>query len=49
MHKRRYLLQPIAIELFSADGRNHLLALPRKLRNKVFNRYNLKEILYINL
>lgn len=38
VHKRRYLLQPIAIELFSADGRNHLLALPRKLRNKVFNR-----------
>lgn len=38
VHKRRYLLQPIAMELFSADGRNHLLALPRKLRNKVFNR-----------
>ncbi|XP_025205063.1 WD repeat and FYVE domain-containing protein 3 [Melanaphis sacchari] len=39
VHKRRYLLQPIAIELFSADGRNHLLALPKKLRNKVFNRF----------
>ncbi|XP_050428058.1 WD repeat and FYVE domain-containing protein 3 [Adelges cooleyi] len=39
VHKRRYLLQPIAVELFSADGRNHLLALPRKLRNKVFNRF----------
>ncbi|XP_050525205.1 WD repeat and FYVE domain-containing protein 3 isoform X2 [Daktulosphaira vitifoliae] len=39
VHKRRYLLQPIALELFSADGRNHLLALPRKLRNKVFNRF----------
>ncbi|KAK7508020.1 hypothetical protein BaRGS_00000985, partial [Batillaria attramentaria] len=36
VHKRRYLLQPIAIEVFSGDGRNHLLAFPRKIRNKVF-------------
>jgi hypothetical protein len=38
VHKRRYLLQPIAIEIFSADGRNFLLAFPRKIRNKVFDR-----------
>ena len=25
VHKRRYLLQPIALEIFSNDGRNHLL------------------------
>lgn len=36
VHKRRYLLQPIAVEVFSADGRNYLLSFPRKLRNKVF-------------
>ena len=39
VHKRRYLLQPIAIEVFSADGRNFLLAFPRKVRNKVYARY----------
>ncbi|XP_071507653.1 WD repeat and FYVE domain-containing protein 3-like [Diadema antillarum] len=38
--KRRYLLQPIAIEVFSSDGRNHLLAFPRKVRNKVYQRFN---------
>ncbi|PIK52861.1 putative WD repeat and FYVE domain-containing protein 3-like [Apostichopus japonicus] len=37
--KRRYLLQPIAIEVFSADGRNCLLAFPRKVHNKVFRRF----------
>jgi hypothetical protein len=36
---RRYLLQPIAIEVFSADGRNFLLSFPRKIRNKVANRF----------
>ena len=36
VHKRRYLLQPIAVEIFSADGRNFLLAFPRKVRNKVY-------------
>lgn len=36
VHKRRYLLQPIAVEVFSADGRNYLLALPPKCRNKVY-------------
>ncbi|ESO89055.1 hypothetical protein LOTGIDRAFT_154132 [Lottia gigantea] len=39
VHKRRYLLQPIAIEVFSTDGRNYLLALPRKTRNKVFAKF----------
>ncbi|KAK7077189.1 WD repeat and FYVE domain-containing protein 3 [Halocaridina rubra] len=38
VHQRRYLLQPIALEIFSSDGRNYLLALPRKLRNKVYQR-----------
>jgi WD repeat and FYVE domain-containing protein 3 len=35
VHKRRYLLQPIALEVFSGDGRNYLLSFPRKVRNKV--------------
>ncbi|XP_064637335.1 WD repeat and FYVE domain-containing protein 3-like isoform X3 [Lineus longissimus] len=39
VHKRRYLLQPIAIEVFSADGRNYLLAFPRKVRNKIHARF----------
>ncbi|KAI1708739.1 beige/BEACH domain-containing protein [Ditylenchus destructor] len=38
VHKRRYLLQPIAIEMFSADGRNYLLAFPRKIRDRVYNK-----------
>ncbi|XP_050700499.1 WD repeat and FYVE domain-containing protein 3-like isoform X2 [Eriocheir sinensis] len=38
VHQRRYLLQPIALEIFSSDGRNYLLALPRKLRNKTYQR-----------
>lgn len=39
VHKRRYLLQPISLEVFSADGRNYLLAFPRKIRNKVYARF----------
>ncbi|XP_046392591.1 WD repeat and FYVE domain-containing protein 3 isoform X2 [Ischnura elegans] len=39
VHKRRYLLQPIALEVFSGDGRNYLLAFPRKIRNKVYQRF----------
>ncbi|XP_064458168.1 WD repeat and FYVE domain-containing protein 3-like isoform X2 [Ornithodoros turicata] len=39
VHKRRYLLQPIALEVFSADGRNYLLVFPRKVRNKVYARF----------
>lgn len=38
VHKRRYLLQPIALEIFSGDGRNFLLSFPRKVRNKVYQR-----------
>jgi hypothetical protein len=38
VHKRRYLLQPIALEIFSQDGRNHLLAFPPNGRNKVYQR-----------
>ena len=37
--KRRYLLQPNALEVFSADGRNYLLAFPRKLRNRVHQKF----------
>ena len=39
VHKRRYLLQPIALEVFSCDGRNSLIVFPRKLRNKVYARF----------
>ncbi|GAB6019627.1 hypothetical protein CHUAL_001189 [Chamberlinius hualienensis] len=39
VHKRRYLLQPIALEVFSADGRNYLLAFTRGMRNKVYQRF----------
>lgn len=38
VHKRRYLLQPIALEIFSNDGRNYLLSFQRKVRNKVYQR-----------
>ncbi|VDN90901.1 unnamed protein product [Brugia pahangi] len=39
VHRRRYLLQPIAIEVFSADGRNYLLAFPRRMRNRVYQKF----------
>lgn len=39
VHKRRYLLQPIALEIFSMDGRNSLMVFPRHLRNKVYARF----------
>lgn len=39
VHKRRYLLQPMALEVFSGDGRNYLLSFPRKARNKVYQRF----------
>lgn len=35
VHNRRYLLQEIALEIFSNDGRNYLLVFNRKCRNKV--------------
>jgi hypothetical protein len=38
VHNRRYLLQEIAMEIFSNDGRNHLLVFPRKCRNKIYDR-----------
>jgi len=38
VHKRRYLLQPMALEVFSSDGRNYLLAFQRKVRNKVYQK-----------
>ena len=36
VHKRRYLLQQIAVEIFSSDGRNYLLVFKRKTRDKVY-------------
>ncbi|XP_078532420.1 WD repeat and FYVE domain-containing protein 3 isoform X3 [Lissotriton helveticus] len=39
VHKRRYLLEPIAIEVFSGDGRNYLLAFQKGVRNKVYQRF----------
>ncbi|CAG0910498.1 unnamed protein product [Cyprideis torosa] len=38
VHRRRYLLQGIALEVFNADGRNYLLAFPRGVRNKVYQK-----------
>jgi hypothetical protein len=40
--KRRYLLRPVALELFSTDGRNHLLVFEFLLREEVFRLLNLK-------
>ncbi|KAI5732691.1 hypothetical protein M8J76_003102 [Diaphorina citri] len=39
VHKRRYLLQPMALEVFSTDGRNTLLAFPIKMRNKIYSKF----------
>lgn len=33
------MLQPMALEVFSGDGRNYLLAFPRKQRNKVYQKF----------
>ena len=38
VHNRRYLLQEIAMEIFSNDGRNYLLVFQRKCRNKIYER-----------
>lgn len=38
VHKRRYLLQPISLEIFSIDGRNSLLVFTRKQRNKIYTK-----------
>ncbi|XP_031426548.1 WD repeat and FYVE domain-containing protein 3 isoform X2 [Clupea harengus] len=39
VHKRRYLLQPMAVEVFSGDGRNYLLSFQKGVRNKVYQRF----------
>ncbi|KAF5394789.1 hypothetical protein PHET_10214, partial [Paragonimus heterotremus] len=39
VHKRRYLLQPIAVEVFNADGRNFLLVFAKGLQSKVYQRF----------
>ena len=39
VHQRRYLLQPIAIEVFSKIGHNYLLAFQRQNRGKVYQKY----------
>ncbi|CAL8102436.1 unnamed protein product [Calicophoron daubneyi] len=39
VHKRRYLLQPIALEVFNADGRNFLLVFSKGLQSKVYQRF----------
>merc|ERR1719186_55454 len=38
VHKRRYLLQPIAVEVFSNNWQNYLLAFPKQSRNKVYQK-----------
>ena len=38
VHKRRYLLQNVGIEIFSADGRNYLFALKKSDRDKVITK-----------
>ncbi len=35
VHKRRYLLQPIAVEVFCTDGQNQFLAFSKSIRPKV--------------
>jgi hypothetical protein len=35
VHKRRYLLQPIAVEVFGSDGQNQFLAFSKTVRPKV--------------
>ena len=35
VHKRRYLLQPIAVEVFCSDGQNQFLAFAKSVRPKV--------------
>ncbi|XP_046865023.1 WD repeat and FYVE domain-containing protein 3-like isoform X2 [Xenia sp. Carnegie-2017] len=38
VQKRRYILQDTALEVFSNDGRNHLLVFPKSVRDKVYNK-----------
>ncbi|VDN17596.1 unnamed protein product [Dibothriocephalus latus] len=37
VHRRRYLLQQTALEVFNCDGCNFLLVFAKDLRNKVFD------------
>uniref|UniRef100_A0A8C4NGZ2 Uncharacterized protein n=1 Tax=Eptatretus burgeri TaxID=7764 RepID=A0A8C4NGZ2_EPTBU len=39
VHRWRYLLQPIAVEVFLSDGQTFMLAFSRGIRNKVFQRF----------
>uniref|UniRef100_A0AC35U5N7 DUF4704 domain-containing protein n=1 Tax=Rhabditophanes sp. KR3021 TaxID=114890 RepID=A0AC35U5N7_9BILA len=39
VHKRRYMLQPISIEVFCTSGENFLLALPKRTRNRVHQKF----------
>eukprot|EP00095_Tigriopus_kingsejongensis_P009945 maker-scaffold981_size73921-snap-gene-0.19 protein:Tk09945 transcript:maker-scaffold981_size73921-snap-gene-0.19-mRNA-1 annotation:"low quality protein: wd repeat and fyve domain-containing protein 3" len=39
VQKRRYLLQPIAVEVFCSDGRNFLLSFIKQIRSKVYQRF----------
>ena len=39
VHKRRYLLQPIAVEVFCLDGQNQLLAFAKHNRAKVYQKF----------
>jgi hypothetical protein len=39
VQKRRYLLQPIAVEVFCSDGQNQLLAFIKQTRLKVYQRF----------
>ncbi|CAK8696786.1 unnamed protein product [Clavelina lepadiformis] len=39
VHKRRYLLQNIALEVFNKDGSNCLLVFPQGTRVKVYNKF----------
>ena len=39
VHKRRYLLQPIAVEVFCTDGQNQLLSFNKSNRKKVYQKF----------
>ena len=41
VHKRRYLLQPIAVEVFTNNGQNYLLSFQKQYRNKVYQKFSL--------
>lgn len=38
VHKHRYLLREVAVELFSTDGRDHLLACAKPDRDEVYTK-----------